>query len=226
MLKPQKIKFNKKDLKKDPLLDSVLKAQTFYEKNKNALTYTVVGILAIILLSMWGIGIYHETQDEATTLLGKAQVEYDELNFTKARNFLTQLRQEYSGTDAEEQGTFLLANLYFTENNIAEAKNLFKEFISSYSGSEILLASGYAGLAACLEAEKDYQVAAVKYEKAYKTAKEFPQAAEYLYLAGVNYLSSGDTENANRSLKQVIEEYPDSPKKYDAQVKLIQLAAK
>jgi len=173
---------------------------------------------------MWGVGIYNETQEEANTLLGKAQVEYDELNFTKARNFLTELRDDYSGTDAEEQGTFLLANLYFTENNLPEAKNLFDEFISSYSGSEILLASGYAGLAACYEADKEYANAAENYEKAYNNTHEFPQAAEYLYLAGLNFLSAGDKTNADQAFQKLIDEYPDSPKKYNAQVKLVQLA--
>lgn len=225
MLKPQKKKIKKKDLKHDPLLDSLMKVQTGYEEHKNKINYVIVGFLIAVLLGVWFVALYNETEQEAVTLLGKAQVEYDQFNYSKARNFLTNLIDEYSGTDAQEQGLFLLANLNFNENNINEAKALFEEFVSSYSGSEILLASAYAGIAACLETENNYTEAAENYIKAHDTAREFIQAAEYLYLAALNYLDAGNSADAIDALQQIVDDYPDSPRKFDAQTKLI-LAAK
>ena len=225
MLKPQKKKVSKKELKRDPLLDSVLKAQTFYEKNRNILTYTVIGVIAVILISFWVKAIYEETNQEAVTLLGKAQVEYDQMNYSKARDFLNALLKEYDGTEAAEQGTFLLANLNFNENKTDEAMRLFKEFTDSYSGSHILLASGYAGIAACFEAQNNYSEAAVAYEKAFNEAGDFVKAADYLYLAGLCYQKANDTDDSKKAFQKLIDEFPDSPRKYDAQTELI-LAAK
>ena len=225
MLKPQKKKVSKKELKRDPLLDSVLKAQTFYEKNRNILTYTVIGVIAVILISFWVKAIYEETNQEAVTLLGKAQVEYDQMNYSKARDFLNALLKEYDGTEAAEQGTFLLANLNFNENKIDEAMRLFKEFTDSYSGSHILLASGYAGIAACFEAQNNYSEAAAAYEKAFNEAGDFVKAADYLYLAGLCYQKANDTDDSKKAFQKLIDEFPDSPRKYDAQTELI-LAAK
>ena len=224
MLKPQRTRLNKKELKKDPLLDSVLKAQTFYEKNKNSITYSIVAVVVVALLVVWVIALQNEEEQEAVTLLGKAQVEYDAFNYTKAREFLSRLRETLGGTDAEIQGTFLLANLEYSQQNYSEAKQLFNEFIDEYSGSEILLSSAYAGVAACLEQENSNIEAAENYEKAAAIA-DSPQAAEYLYLSGLDYLSGDNQEKAREIFRKLIDEYPDSPKKYDAETKLI-LASK
>lgn len=220
MLKPQKTRFNKKELKKDPLLDSVLKAQTFYENNKNNIVYTAMAVIVAALLVVWIIALQDEEEQRATTLLGKAQVEYDNFNYAKARRFLNQLRENLEGTDAEVQGTFLLANLEYNEENYSEAKQLFSEFIDEYSGSEILLASAYAGLAACVEHADDYALAADYYEQAASIA-DVPQTPEYLYLAGYNYMNANERQKAREIFERLMEEYPDSPRSYDAETKLI-----
>jgi len=224
MLKPQKTRLNKKELKKDPLLDSVLKAQTFYDENKNNITYGIIGLIIAALLVIWVMALQDEEEQQAITLLGKAQVEYDNMNYTKARDFLNKLRETLDGTDAELQGTLLLANLDYNDENFTEAKQLFNEFIDSYSGSEILLASAYAGVAACEEQEDNFAAAAENYEKA-SSVSGGPQVEEYLYLAGINYLNAGDTEKGREALQKLIDEYPDSQKAYDAKTKLI-LASK
>jgi len=226
MLKPQKRKINKKDLKKDPLLDSLMNAQSFYEGNKNSIIYAVAGALVIVLIIMWGTSIMEETEMEATTLLGKAQIEYDQFNYSKSRDFLNVLKEGYSGTDAAEQGNFLLANLNFNEKRFEEARVLFEDFTGSYSGNDLLLSSGYAGIAACQETENNYTGAAENYKKAYTAAGKLIQSAEYLYLAGLNFQNAGDANQAKDMFQKVIDEFPDSPKKYDAQTQMILIASK
>lgn len=226
MLKPQKKKINKKILKKDPLLDSLMKAQTLYDNNKNNIVYSVFGVLVIVIVVMWGTSVMDDTEMEANSLLGKAQIEFDQFNYSKSRDFLNILKEGYSGTDAAEQGIFLLANLNFNKGRFEEAKILFQDFTGSYSGNELLLSSGYAGIAACLETENDYSGAAENYRKAYKEAGNLIQAAEYIYFAGINYQNAGDADQAKNMFQKVIDEFPDSQKKYDAQTKIILLASK
>ena len=222
MLKPQK-RTTKKELKRDPLLDSMLKAQQYYEDNKSRITYILGAIVAVVLIIFLFNYFVKQSEQQASALLGKAQVEYDALNYSKARVFLENLVTEYSGSDAALQGTFLLANLNFNENNYAEAKNLFKEFIDSYSGSNILLASGYAGYAACLSNEGSYSEAAEYYEEAQEIVGDFNMASEYLYLAGLNYQNANDMEKAKETFNKIIKEYEDSPLVFNAEAKLILL---
>ncbi len=224
MLKPQKNRINKKDLKKDPLLDSLMNAQSFYEDNKNTLVYSAFAVLIVVVIFVWGSSIMEGTEMEATSLLGKAQIEYDQLNYSNSRDFLNVLKEGYSGTDAAEQGNFLLANLNFKEKRFVEAKQFFVEFTESYTGNSLLLSSAYAGIAACLETEDDFSGAGESYKKAYNSAGNLVQASEYLYLAGVNFQSAGDSEQAKEMFQKIIDEFPDSSKKYDAQTKMIQLA--
>jgi outer membrane protein assembly factor BamD (BamD/ComL family) len=226
MLKPQKKKLSKKELKKDPLLDSVLKAQTYYEENKTNLLYGGIGLIIVILLIVWVVALNKETEMEAMSLLGKAQIEFDNMNYTSARGFLERLRENYSSTDSEAQGTFLLANLHYNQDNYTQAKDLYGEFIDAYSGSEILLASGYAGLAACEEIDKNYIKAAEYYEEAFSLVDDFPQGAEYLYLAGLNYIAADNQKEAIASFNKLIELFPDSPRKFDAETKLILASTK
>ena len=119
----------------------------------------------------------------------------------------------------------MLANLNYNDENYTYAKDLFKEFITAYSGSEILISSAYAGVAACEEKEDKLFEAAEDYYKAYSVAEELPQAGEYLYLAGLNYLNANDQAKAKEMFEKLIDEFPNSPKKYDAQVKLILASA-
>jgi TolA-binding protein len=170
--------------------------------------------------------IHSNTISDATTLFGKATLEYQAMNYSKAKTFLEDLTSEYDGTDAATHGKFFLGNIYFKEKNISEAQNYFQDFIDSYGDSDILLASGYAGLAACYAAEKKYIDAAEYYENAYKAINELPEGANYLYLSGLNYRKAGDLDNAKEAFKKVSEEFKDSARSFDAKEELILLAAK
>jgi len=224
MLKPQKKRISKEELKHDPLIDGLLNAQSFFENNQNSIIYSLLGVVAIVAIFMLGSYWYDSSQVEANTLLGKAQSEYDNLNLDKSRVFLEELIAEYSGNSAE-QGTFLLANINFNENNFLEAQALYEDFVGSYSGSDLLLASGYAGIAACIETEDNAELAAQNYEKAARIADGLPQQAEYLYLAGINYIQSESNEKAISIFQSIVENHEDSPRKIDAEIKLILASA-
>ena len=154
MLNPRK-KMTKKEIKEDKFVEVALSAKAYVEENYKLVSIIVASVFGIILLLMvWNY--YQKTiSDESSALLGQAQLEYQNLNYSKAKEFITRLMDEYSSTDACDQGIFLYANLLYQEKNYAEAKDLFKEFIDSYSGSDILAASGLAGYAACLEQENN-----------------------------------------------------------------------
>ena len=49
-------------------MDSVLKAQTFYETNKNSITYSVIGVIIAALLIVWVFALQEEEEQAAITL--------------------------------------------------------------------------------------------------------------------------------------------------------------
>ncbi|MHB2148107.1 tetratricopeptide repeat protein [Calditrichota bacterium LG25] len=224
MLKPQKKKITKKALKEDKFVEAALNAKTYLEENSKQVMIVVGVVLALIIL----IILYRDHQQtrdlKAATLLGLAQVEYQNMNYAKARQFLNQLLEDYDGTDAAEQGYFVLANLNYQQGKYEEAEAAFKKFIDSYDGSKILKASGLAGYAACLEHRGAHQEAAEYYLKAQKTAPDFVEAANYLYLAGRNFLKAGQKDKAKKAFETVIKKYEKSNRANDAKAQLIIMA--
>jgi tetratricopeptide (TPR) repeat protein len=225
MLKARK-KLSKKEIKEDKLVQTTMQVKTFVEDNYKQVT----GITAAIIVVIASIVIYNwiskQVDLESSAILGQAQLEYQNLNYGKARTFLNRLSEEYPGSTAELQGLFLKANLLYNENKINEAKENFEAFTESYSGSEILLASGYAGLAACEAYEKNYTLAAKNYLKAYKTSPESISAPEYLYLAGINFTNAGDHQQAKENYQLIIDDFKKGDRYSDAKAKLILLTQK
>ncbi len=225
MLKAPK-KYSKKELKHDPLLDTMVKTQTFYEENKKRIHGISGGFIAIILIIFLLSYLHQSNEEKAAILFGKAQVEYQDGNYAKARQFLEYLVDAYNGTTSGDQGLFLLANINFNQNKFDDARQLYQRFVDSYSGSEILLASGYAGLAACHEAQGDYIQAAENYLQAWQTAGDFPEAENYLFMAAVNFEFAGNKEKAHTYYQKLVDTYPKSRHLFEARAKLTLLAAK
>ncbi len=223
MLKPQKKRITKKNLKEDKFVETALMARSYFEEHTKEITY-VIGALLVIGVLIW-LFLNHRSERlaKAEVLLGKAQMEMQSMHTNKAREFLNQLIEEYDGTDAALQGYFLLANMDFQAEKYDLAEKEYKKFIDSYSGSKILLASAYAGYAACLEHRGAHKEAAENYIKAQKTAPEFVEAANYLYLAGLNYRDAGLKQKAREVFKKIIEKYKKSKRFNDAKAQLILL---
>ena len=223
MLKPQKKRITKKDLKEDKFVESALLARSYFEEHTKEITYIVGGLIVVGIL-IW-LFLNHRSQrlTQAEVFLGKAQIEMQSMHTTKAREFLNQLIRDYDGTDAAKQGYFLLANLDFQAKKYDQAAQEYKRFIDSYSKSKILLASAYAGYAACMEHRSDHEEAAKNYLKAQKTAPDFVEASNYLYLAGLNYRDAGMKEKAKEAFQKIIDQYKDSKRFNDAKAQIILL---
>ncbi len=203
-----------------------MQVKAYVEENYQKVMAIVGGIFAVIIIIMVISYFRNQTQAESMALLGEAQLEYHNLNYTRTKAKLNLLLEEYSGTDAAEQGKFLMANLYYQEGNYKEAKKYYEDFLDNYSGSEILIASGIAGYAACLAAEGNYLEAAENYQKAYETAPEFVEASNYLYLAGLNYKNANEPQKAAEMFQTILEEYKDSDRYNDAKAQMILMAEK
>jgi len=225
MLKPQK-KTSPHKIKEDKFVETMLEAKVYLEENYKHV-FTIVTVVFVVILAIMGyVYIQEQETTEAQTLFGKAQMEYQNFDYTKAKRLLIELADNYSGTEPGKQGILFLANIYYQEKNIEQAKQYYDTFLDEYSGSGILLSSGYAGYAACLETESQYMEAAQYYEKANKAAPQFVEASNYLYLAGKNYLTAEENEKARKIFNRIQEDYPDSKRNFDTQAQLILLDQK
>ena len=209
MLKAKK-GFTKKELKQDEFITFVVKAKMFLEENANKILAGVVAVLAVVLLGYFWQQSKQNAEMTAASMVTQAQ--YDLQNNQKERAIatLTQVMDEYEGTNSAAIATLQLAKLYWADNNLASAKTFFQKFVDEYDQNNFLLQAGYAGLADCYFAEKNYAEAAKYYEKAAKIDQKFPLSANYLYSAAAAYKEAGNTEKAKSLAKQVIEMSKDN----------------
>ncbi len=223
MLKPKK-KLTKHELKEDKFVKTTLQVKNYVDQNYKQVMTVVLSVFAgIVLLIVYG-QFSGESEKEAQGQLGIAQIEYNNENFDKARTRLQRLIENFGNTDEAEQGRLILANIYYNEQDYENAERYFREFTDSYSGSDILLASGYAGLAACLEVKKEFEEAAKLYEKASKQAPDYTESDNYAYLSGLCYNKAGDTDAARRIFEH-LKEHAKSPKSSrDAEIQLTLLS--
>jgi len=97
-----------------------------------------------------------------------------------------------------------LANSYYSLGNYNDALETFSE----YSGdSKIHQATAYAGMAACYEMNGDFAKSADYYKKAANFYVLKSQSSEFLLNAGINYIKSGQKENAKEVLEMIKKEY-------------------
>ena len=84
MLKPKKNNITKKEIQKDPLLETIDQFQAKVEKNKQLYGKLVVGALASIVFVTFLFRNNRLNNDEADTALGKAIISIDKRDFTSA----------------------------------------------------------------------------------------------------------------------------------------------
>lgn len=222
MLKPKK-KITRKELKEDKFVTYTLQVKSFLEENSKQVFMAVVGILAVIVIIIVFFHVHSQNQEEARAQLGIAQIEYNNQNYNKAIPRLEKLINEYGSTSEADQGLFLLANILYQQEKYEEAKNYFEQFVDSYSGSKILIASGYAGLAACYETEENYQNAAELYNKAAKEAPDFVESDNYLYLSGICFNKAGDKASAIKKFEELVDNHLTNNRLNDAKAQLMKL---
>jgi tetratricopeptide (TPR) repeat protein len=222
MLKPKK-KMYKHDLKEDKFVKFSLQAKSYLDENYQKLSRYALIAAGVIIVFLFFYYNSKQASEEAYSQLGIAQIEFANGNLSKAQERLVRLTDEFEDTDASEQAMFLLANIYYQQKKFEDARLYFEKFVDEYSGSDILLASGYAGLAACEEITKNFGRAAELYERAAGLAPDFPESDRQLYLAALCYKKAGELEKAKSILSTLAEDAKSESQMKEAEAQLVLL---
>ncbi len=222
MLKSRK-RITKQELKEDKLVKITLQVKTYIDENYRQVVTVALAVFAVIVIFVVYGQLKSQTRDQAQAELGIAQVEYSNKNLDNASERLTRLIEEYGSTDEGQQGMLMLANIYYQQKKYADAELYFQEFVDSYSGSNVLLSSGYAGLAACKEIARDFLTAAELYETAANTADDYIESDNFLYLSGICYVKAGDIDKGKEIFQKIIDSSKTNQHVRDAETQLVLL---
>lgn len=212
MLRPKK-KISKKELKEDALISTYVKATSWYEENKRAVSIGLTVVAVIVVAAVVFINNRKANNTKATTDLAKVSPFYDNGQYQVAidgvpeKNIpgLKSIADNYGSTGSGNMARFYLASAYFQLRQYDQALKEFKDFSPA---DPILDVSRLAGIAACYEAQGKHLDAGEQFEKAFVRNSKDVSAAENLNNAARNYALGGQKEKALELYRRLKKDYP------------------
>ncbi len=130
MLKPSR-KILRKEIKKDPLLDSLERIENGFEKNRR----TIINVLIFFVVSIVIGSIYVNNQNdielESSSAFGTALVAYSNSDYDNAKFQFESITSNYDGTESEIFSNYYLGRIAYNLGNFDEAKFLLNDFLDN-----------------------------------------------------------------------------------------------
>ena len=140
MLKPKK-NITKKEIQKDPLLETIDQFQAKVEKNKRLYTNIVLGAIAFVVLLSFLVRNNRINNNEADTSLGIALISIDKGDYTTASFQLENIINDFESTTSADLATFYLAKIKFNNNELESAQKYVELYLKSNSNQIMFEAS-------------------------------------------------------------------------------------
>ncbi len=211
----KKKKLSRKEIKEDKLISTYYKAYGYFDENRSRVITFGAVLIGVIVLVYFYINNQNENNRLAGLQLARIMSLYDQGSYLEAIEGkegtdivgLKKIVEEYGSTNNGELAKIYLANSYSFLGKNDEAL----EYYEDYSGSiETYKATALAGQAGIYSDRKEYEKAADLYLKASKVSDDNPLNPEYMLNAGINYLNSGNEEEAKELFETIRKDYPTS----------------
>jgi tetratricopeptide (TPR) repeat protein len=222
MLKPKR-KITRKEIKHDPVLEKIGEANDFMRTHGKLLSYIVIALAAIIVVSILLVNSKKKANLEASGVLGIAEMALNNNDLDNAILQLEDLIQKYTGTRSASIATRLLAQAYLEKQDYEKAESNFRLYIDKYGDDKLILASAYAGLAACDEHNAKFLEAAQDYKKAGQIAPYKFQKHDYFLKSARNFILIEQFNDARQLVENVLADDPDFNTKSAADILAAQI---
>ena len=219
MLKARK-RISKRQIKEDKFVTFYFKALDFYKAHSSKVTIGLIAISAIIILIFFLIQSKKTAELNASEQLARANTEIGRGELQQAVDILSNMSENYSGTRSASKGVYLLAYTYFQKGEYENAITSFEKYLDDYADDSILSSAAYSGLGACYEQLGKFLEAAQSYEKGATKFTDNYNAPQQLMDAGRCYKLENRVADARKCYQTVIDNYPESTFKSDAELYL------
>ena len=201
MLKPKR-KITIKEIKQDPLLETIFKGQQYFNENKRLITLIGGGILLLVTVLILFRSNRSSVSTEADDILASAMSHYRAGNHSMAISDLDILINQYSSTKSGETAIYYLAIIKMDAGNDSEVWK-YAESYASNGLSSSHRAGAYQMLGELNEKEGYYSGAANKYVQAAKFSDTEILSRRNLLRAVDCYLKSGNLDKADTLIKNL-----------------------
>ena len=181
------------------------------------------GTIAVVaaLLSLWTLSTKRRAEEIASRDLAGARFAFDNQNLPLAASELAKVIEDYSGTNAAQEGRLLLANVRLLQGQPQQAVAVLQDYAGS--ASKPFRAQAYSLLGAAYENMGRTREAGEAYEKGSAAAGLDFLKAQLLADAGRAWTTAGDTARAVADYRRIVQEFPKEAAAAEAKVRLAEL---
>ena len=206
----QRVKLTKRQIKEDSFTTFMLKSRRWLLDNWQ---FVVIGAVAVVLV-ITAVIYYANSQTakrhESAARYARALLDYRAGNNQVAIMSLSQILEDYGGTEVAAQAAFMLGKINYSVRNYPEAIRHFEMYLSDAKGTKLKRAGALAGIGASNEDQGIYAEAARYFVQAYEEYPDGPLAGDYQTSAMRNLLEAGLPDQAAERLEMLREEFPDT----------------
>ncbi len=194
-----KKKMSKHEMREDQFVTGVFKFQEWAEENLSKLLIgggLIVAVVAVVVFMAWQSG---KSEKGAHDKLGSAEVFARTGQTQLAVADYQEVMNKYSGTPAASQAAFKLANLYFQNNDFANAETAFKNYLDKFAFDDYFRRSAQRGIAASQAGQGKFQEAGVAFLTAAKSDSLASTYEDDLFQAVSDAIKANDTATAKEA---------------------------
>ena len=140
MLKPKR-KITRKEIKKDPLLETIDSVEAKFEKNKK--TYGNLAILVVLVLIGGYVFSNNQKQNkiDSNSALGMAMVAYSNMDYENAKFQFESIRSNFGNTISANLSSYFLGKIAFEKADFVNSLLHLNDFLK-YSDDDDILVCG------------------------------------------------------------------------------------
>ena len=130
MLKPSR-KILRKEIKKDPILETVEKIENGFEENRKTVINVLIFFVAIIIIGSIYVNNQNDIELESSSAFGAALVAYSNSDYDNAKFQFESVSSNYEGTENEIFSNYYLGKIAYDLGEFDEAKILLNDFLDN-----------------------------------------------------------------------------------------------
>ena len=130
MLKPSR-KILRKEIKKDPFLETIEKIENGFEENRKTVINVLIFFVAIIITGSIYVNNQNDIELESSSAFGAALVAYSNSDYDNATFQFESVSSNYEGTENEIFSNYYLGKIAYDLGEFDEAKILLNDFLDN-----------------------------------------------------------------------------------------------
>jgi len=197
------------------------RARAWIQAHKQLTSWAVTILTLAAVLVVWQLSTKRRSEDIAMGELQSARYAFENQNLPLAASELSKVIENYSGTNAAEEGRLLLANVRLLQGQPQQAVQALKDYAPGAGTS--FRAQAYELLGAAYENMGRFREAGEAYENGSAAARLDFMKAQLLSDAGRAWTNAPDTTRAIAAYQKIVKDFPKQATVTEAKVRLAEL---